>query len=82
MLGPMTVFFTSDTHFGHGATLGLETILFQDQGRYLVDVGAGEIEEIVSRDAGKFSRARSAVHQLTHPSLMGRAFKVLIQRKA
>lgn len=64
-----------------GEQLGLETVRFTDQAHYLLDVGEPLIREIVERDAGRPSADRNAIHQLTHPGLMGRAFKVLIQRK-
>lgn len=64
-----------------GEAAGLETILFQDQSRALLDIGRDVIGEIVARDAGRPSKERNALHQLLHPSLMGRRFKVLIQRK-
>jgi SAM-dependent MidA family methyltransferase len=64
-----------------GKRAGLEPILFTDQSRYLLQLGESEISEIVERTAGEFSKERAAIHQLTHPALMGRAFKVLIQKK-
>ncbi len=64
-----------------GEQLGLETVRFTDQTHYLLEIGAPIIREIVERDAGKLSPERNAIHQLTHPGLMGRAFKVLIQQK-
>jgi SAM-dependent MidA family methyltransferase len=63
----------------HGEKLGLESVLFTDQGRYLIQTGASDIADIVTRTAGTFSKERAAIHQLTHPAFMGRAFKVLIQ---
>ncbi|MCX7915158.1 MAG: SAM-dependent methyltransferase [Verrucomicrobiae bacterium] len=65
----------------HGERLGLETVRFGDQGRYLLEVGEPIIAALVEREAGRFSHLRNQLHQLTHPALMGRAFKVLIQRK-
>jgi SAM-dependent MidA family methyltransferase len=65
----------------HGQRLGLEPVLFTDQAHYLLEMGEVVIADIVQRDAGKLSRERNAIHQLLH-STMGRAFKVLIQRKA
>jgi SAM-dependent MidA family methyltransferase len=64
----------------HGERLGLETVLFTDQAHFLLEAGKEVIEEIVARDAGKPSRDRNSIHQLLH-STMGRAFKVLVQRK-
>ncbi len=64
-----------------GEAAGLETILFADQTHALLEIGREVIEGIVARDAGKFSRDRNAIHQLLHPSMMGRRFKVLIQRQ-
>jgi SAM-dependent MidA family methyltransferase len=64
----------------HGANCGLQTILFTDQAHYLLELGEPLIREIVERTAGQFSAERNAIHQLTHPGLMGRAFKVLVQR--
>jgi SAM-dependent MidA family methyltransferase len=64
-----------------GEAAGLETILFTDQTRALLEIGREVIEEITTRDAGEFSRERNAIHQLIHPTMMGRRFKVLIQRK-
>ncbi len=65
----------------HGKKLGLEPVTFTDQSRHLLQLGEKEIAEIVERTAGQFSKERAALHQLTHPALMGRAFKVLIQKK-
>ena len=65
----------------HGKQLGLEPVLFTDQAHYLLQVGEAEIAEVVARTAGQFSPERNAIHQLLH-STMGRACKVLIQRKA
>lgn len=56
----------------HGKTLGLEPILFTTQERYLMKVGESEITQTLERNAA---------HQLLH-STMGRAFRVLVQRKA
>lgn len=64
-----------------GKERGLESVVFTDQSRYLLQLGEQEIAEIVERTAGQFSRERAAIHQLTHPALMGRAFKALIQKK-
>ncbi len=64
-----------------GRQVGLEPVLFTDQGRYLVGIGQELFREIAERTAGQFSRERQAIHQLIHPSLMGSAFKVLIQKK-
>lgn len=64
----------------HGQSLGLEPVLFTDQAHYLLQVGAAEIADIVTRNAGQLSAERNAVHQLLH-STMGQTFKVLIQRK-
>lgn len=63
-----------------GEAAGLETVLFTDQTRALLEIGRDVIEEISTRDAGEFSRDRNAIHQLLHPSLMGRRFRVLMQR--
>jgi len=65
----------------HGRALGLETLWFCDQGKFLLDEGADLIREIVERDAGKHSTERNAIHQLIHPAHMGRAFKALLLRK-
>jgi SAM-dependent MidA family methyltransferase len=65
----------------HGQRLGLEPVLFTDQSHYLLQIGESEIAEIASRTAGQLSKERAAIHQLIHPELMGRAFKVLVQRK-
>lgn len=64
-----------------GETLGLETVLFTDQARFLLAAGEPVIREIVERDAGRLSKDRNAIHQLIHPGLMGRAFRVLVQRR-
>lgn len=64
-----------------GEAAGLETVLFADQSRALLEIGRDVIAEIVARDAGKMSRERNAIHQLLHPAHMGARFKVLIQRK-
>ena len=65
----------------HGRTLGLEPVLFTDQSHYLLQTGEPIIAEIVERMAGQLSKERQAIHQLLHPELMGRTFKVLVQRK-
>jgi SAM-dependent MidA family methyltransferase len=66
----------------HGKKLGLEPVVFMDQSHYLLQIGESEIAEIVERTAGQPSKERAAIHQLIHPELMGRTFKVLVQRKA
>jgi SAM-dependent MidA family methyltransferase len=66
----------------HGKKLGLEPVLFTDQSHYLLQIGESEISEIVERTAGQISKERAAIHQLVHPEVMGRAFKVLVQKKA
>ena len=66
----------------HGRTLGLEPVVFTDQSHYLLQIGESEISEIVERTAGQPSKERAAIHQLIHPEMMGRAFKVLVQKKA
>jgi SAM-dependent MidA family methyltransferase len=65
----------------HGKTLGLGPVLFTDQSHYLLQTGEPIIAEIVERTAGQPSKERQAIHQLLHPELMGRTFKVLVQRK-
>jgi SAM-dependent MidA family methyltransferase len=65
----------------HGKKHGLETVLFTDQSHYLLQIGESEIAEIVERTAGQPSKERAAIHQLIHPELMGRTFKVLVQKK-
>ena len=64
----------------HGKTLGLEPVLFTDQAHYLLQIGEAEIAKIVTRDAGRLSAERNAIHQLLH-STMGTMFRVLIQHK-
>ncbi len=66
----------------HGKRFGLEPVLFTDQSHYLLKIGEGDITEIVERTAGQLSKERSAIHQLIHPELMGRTFKVLVQKKS
>ena len=65
-----------------GKKLGLEPVTFTDQAHYLLQIGESEIAEIVGRTAGQPSKERAVIHQLIHPELMGRAFRVLVQRKA
>ncbi len=65
----------------HGKKCGLEPILFDDQSHYLLTIGRAEMTQIVERTAGQLSKERQAIHQLIHPELMGRIFKVLIQKK-
>ncbi|MGD0650118.1 MAG: SAM-dependent methyltransferase, partial [Verrucomicrobiia bacterium] len=65
----------------HGKRLGLESVLFTDQSHYLLQIGEPIIAEIVERTAGQLSKERQAIHQLLHPELMGRTFKVLVHRK-
>jgi SAM-dependent MidA family methyltransferase len=64
-----------------GEAAGLRTERFEEQGRALLELGREVVQELARRDAGTFSRERNALHQLTHPTLMGRRFRVLIQRK-
>jgi len=64
-----------------GERSGLVTVLFCDQTRFILDAGHEIIESIASLNAGQWSPQRNQLHQLMHPSMMGRAFKVLIQRK-
>lgn len=64
-----------------GRRCGLELIQFCDQSRFLLDAGREILEAIATRDAGQWSAERNQAHQLIHPTHMGRAFKVLIQRK-
>jgi SAM-dependent MidA family methyltransferase len=65
----------------HGKKLGFEPVLFTDQLHYLLQIGESEIGEIVERTAGQPSKERAAIHQLMHPEMMGRTFKVLVQRR-
>jgi len=65
----------------HGKKLGLEPVLFTDQSHYLLQIGEAEIAGIVERTAGQPSKERAAIHQLLHPEMMGRTFKVLVQKK-
>jgi SAM-dependent MidA family methyltransferase len=65
----------------HGKKHGLEPVLFTDQSHFLLQIGESEIAEIAERTAGQLSQERAAIHQLIHPELMGRAFKVLVQQK-
>jgi SAM-dependent MidA family methyltransferase len=64
-----------------GRQAGLETVMFCDQSQFLLESGQDLLEEITSRDAGRWSPDRNRLHQLIHPTLMGRTFKVLVQRK-
>jgi SAM-dependent MidA family methyltransferase len=64
-----------------GKKFDLEPVSFTDQAHYLLQIGESEISEIATRTAGQFSQERAAIHQLIHPELMGRTFKVLVQRK-
>lgn len=64
-----------------GKDAGLETILFRDQSQYLLECGKELLEEITTRDAGRWSPDRNSLHQLTHPALMGHTFKILAQLK-
>ena len=64
-----------------GEAAGLTTERFEEQGRALLDLGRELMAEIATRDAGGLSADRNAIHQLTHPTLMGRRFRVLIQQK-
>ena len=65
----------------HGRELGLDPVLFTDQSHYLLQLGESEIAEIVERTAGQPSKERAAIQQLLHPEMMGRTFKVLVQRR-
>lgn len=65
-----------------GRELGLETVAFTDQAHFLLEAGQPIIAEIVARTAGHISKERQAIHQLIHPGLMGRVFRVLVQRRA
>ena len=65
-----------------GRQAGLETLMFCDQSQFLLECGQDLLEEITTRDAGRWSSDRNRLHQLIHPTLMGRTFKVLVQRKS
>jgi SAM-dependent MidA family methyltransferase len=65
----------------HGKQFGLEPVLFTDQSHYFLQIGLPVIAEIVERTAGQLSKERQSIHQLIHPELMGRTFKVLVQKK-
>jgi SAM-dependent MidA family methyltransferase len=65
----------------HGKKLGIEPALFTDQSHYLLQIGESEIAEIVERTAGQPSKERAAIQQLLHPEMMGRTFRVLVQRR-
>ncbi|MEI6789159.1 MAG: SAM-dependent methyltransferase [bacterium] len=71
--------FTSVMEAGQHA--GLETVMFCDQSQFLLECGQDLLEEIATRDAGRWSPDRNRLHQLIHPAFMGRTFKALIQRK-
>jgi SAM-dependent MidA family methyltransferase len=64
-----------------GRQVGLETVMFCDQSQFLLECGKDLLEEITTRDAGRWSPDRNRLHQLIHPTLMGHTFKVLVQRK-
>lgn len=61
--------------------LGFSVERFEDQGRFLLKTGEGLITKLIERDAGQFSALRGTLNQLTHPSMMGQAFRVLVLRK-
>jgi SAM-dependent MidA family methyltransferase len=65
----------------YGRALGLESVRFCEQGKFLLEAGADLIREIAERAAGQNSAERNAIHQLIHPAHMGRAFKALLLRK-
>jgi len=65
----------------HGKKLGLEPVLFTDQSHFLLQIGEAEIAEVVERTAGQPSKERAAIQQLLHPEMMGRTFRVLVQRR-
>jgi SAM-dependent MidA family methyltransferase len=56
-------------------------VSFVEQSRFLLKNAGDLVREIVERDAGQFSKERNALHLLTHPSMLGGPFKVLVQRK-
>jgi SAM-dependent MidA family methyltransferase len=76
---------TADVNFGAlmelGERCGLETVDFTEQGRFLWKRAAPLLRDIIERDAGQLSRDRNAIHLLTHPSMLGAPFKILVQRK-
>jgi SAM-dependent MidA family methyltransferase len=76
---------TADVNFGmlmaESERLGLQTVSFVDQSRFLLKNAGDLVREIVERDAGQFSRERNALRLLTHPSMLGGPFKVLVLRK-
>lgn len=70
-----------DSIISAGVAAGLKLVQLTDQSHYLLHAGKEIFAEIVERTAGQMSPERSAIHQLIHPSLMGRAFKVLVMEK-
>jgi SAM-dependent MidA family methyltransferase len=58
-----------------GRQAGLETVEFTDQGRFLIREAAA-VPGLLDTESD-----RRAFQQLTHPALMGAAFRVLVQRR-
>ncbi|MDA0576913.1 MAG: SAM-dependent methyltransferase [Verrucomicrobia bacterium] len=65
----------------HAVRAGFEIETFTEQGRYLLQTGETLIRTLVEAEAGRVSALRGTLHELTHPNLMGRAFKVLVLKK-
>jgi SAM-dependent MidA family methyltransferase len=76
---------TADVNFDWlleaGERVGLKLVELSHQGRFLLRHGMPLIRGILEQNAGQLSRERNALHLLTHPQLLGSAFKVLVQQK-
>ena len=72
---------TADVNFGalqeHGRNLGLETVLFLEQGRFFTRECQPELLALATATPAERRQAQT----LLHPALLGRAFRVLVQRK-
>ena len=72
---------TADVDFGalkeEGERLGMETVLFLEQGRFLTRECQPELLALADATASE----RRQLQTLLHPAFLGRAFQVLVQRK-
>jgi SAM-dependent MidA family methyltransferase len=72
---------TADADFGalitEGERLGLKTELLLEQGRFLTRACEPEILALADAPAAE----RRQLQTLLHPAFLGRAFRVLVQRK-
>lgn len=66
-----------------GEKLGLETVLFERQDRFLLNAGLLEQLELMAEGQGEAekSRLRATAREMILPTAMGASFQVLVQKK-